>query len=365
MPIVVTARTAAALGPEATVVIAVRSPADPVVALRAAVARIARTAADGDGPKHVSSPVPVPGGAVLMVDLGTSDAGTRAAIPGILVDHLAEAGITEATVDVADRIGSRYATAESLGPAARAWIRWPLATRADSARPGWLWEATRRASAVRGDPATVIISVEIPLTWDDVPEVVGGALREGQPATVVAGDFTTSIAACALDHAYRLAPQAALTVAGPPTTDTATAMTSLRDALRSDPGTFAWAGIGATADARHFLIPQWMPDDALTPVDLLPETAVPDATWFQILSEGHLARLGGPPPGSRALDAGRVELTIGEPEQWLPDHPDHPALLARARRLLAPCLLDPAEAATLSRERIADAGADKWRDAQY
>ncbi|WP_447002211.1 hypothetical protein ACRAKI_21000 [Saccharothrix isguenensis] len=48
------------------------------------------------------------------------------------------------------------------------------------------------------------------------------------------------------------------------------------------------------------------------------------------------------------------EVTCGEPEQWLPDHP---VLLARARQPLAPCLLNPAEA--LSRECIAAAPSEK------
>jgi hypothetical protein len=51
--------------------------------------------------------------------------------------------------------------------------------------------------------------------------------------------------------------------------------------------------------------------------------------WYQLLSKDRLHRLGGPPPGAVLLPGGRVELTIGEPEQWLPGHPEHAVVLAR------------------------------------
>ena len=74
--------------------------------------------------------------------------------------------------------------------------------------------------------------------------------------------------------------------------------------------------------------------------------------WYTILSAGHLRRLGGPPEGAVELPGGRVELTIGEPEQWLPDHPDSPSVRARAQQALGACLATTEEAFELSRQRI-------------
>ena len=45
---------------------------------------------------------------------------------------------------------------------------------------------------------------------------------------------------------------------------------------------------------------------------------------------------GGLPPGAAELASGRFELTIGEPEQWVPGHRDHKAIRARARHILPP-----------------------------
>ena len=56
--------------------------------------------------------------------------------------------------------------------------------------------------------------------------------------------------------------------------------------------------------------------------------------WYQVLSQAQLERLGGLPPGAVELAAGRFELTIGEPEQWVPGHRDHDAARARARHIL-------------------------------
>jgi hypothetical protein len=38
--------------------------------------------------------------------------------------------------------------------------------------------------------------------------------------------------------------------------------------------------------------------------------------------------------GFGGLPSGRFELTIGEPEQWVPGHRDHDAIRARARHIL-------------------------------
>jgi hypothetical protein len=71
-----------------------------------------------------------------------------------------------------------------------------------------------------------------------------------------------------------------------------------------------------------------------------------------VLSPGHLDRLGGSPPAAEPLGGGRVGLTVGEPEQWLPGNPDGAGVRARARELLAACLVDEATGTQLMRERL-------------
>ncbi|MBM0258887.1 hypothetical protein [Micromonospora sp. 4G55] len=52
-----------------------------------------------------------------------------------------------------------------------------------------------------------------------------------------------------------------------------------------------------------------------------------------------------PLPGAQLLLA---ELTIGEPEQWLPGQPDVAAVREHGRRILAPCLVGEAQAVAMA-----------------
>jgi hypothetical protein len=77
--------------------------------------------------------------------------------------------------------------------------------------------------------------------------------------------------------------------------------------------------------------------------------------WCQVLSAGHVERLGGPPTGARRLDGDRWELVVGEPEQWVPGHRDLARVREEARDLLRACLVDADEAFSLARQRMAEA----------
>lgn len=85
-----------------------------------------------------------------------------------------------------------------------------------------------------------------------------------------------------------------------------------------------------------------------------------DAFAYQVLGPGHVARLvaaapeGRLPAPFRPLPAGRVELSVGEPADWLPASPQRDRVLAEARRLLAPCLPGLEEALQVRRARRAE-----------
>ncbi|MEU0571886.1 hypothetical protein ABZ297_41700 [Nonomuraea sp. NPDC005983] len=374
MPIIVSEEVAAALQPEATVVLAVRSPHPVHDALRSALFDIAalnggwpaaHDSSGRDGPKYVSGPVPVPGGGLVLLDVGWTPVDLLRTIPALLARSLRAAGISNASVELPPHIGARYAAARERGPAARAWLRGPMSFSPGlgSSVPGnppplvstagWFLDVAGEWLRERGDPVGVIVSVETPLTWDTIADTAAAVLAAGQPMAVVTGDLT---AAGAVARQYGAVPEASITEARPgwDGADVAAAMLAQRQVLRAAADNLVWAGAAAGRSARYLLEPRWVPDGAgdRPDVELLGDLAVPDALWYQILSVGHLDRLGGPPPGAVELPGGRVELTVGDPEQWLPGHPDRPALLTRARDLLAPCLLDPAEAFSLSRERI-------------
>lgn len=90
------------------------------------------------------------------------------------------------------------------------------------------------------------------------------------------------------------------------------------------------------------------------PLHLICDDYVFDAFPFQILSPGHLERLGEVPPSAQPLNGGRVELSLGTPEEWLDDFNEQEAADERGprervakvvgRRWLAPCLSTRREA---------------------
>jgi hypothetical protein len=353
VPIVVADSVAAELRPEATLLLAVRTPAHAVRQAAAAAAReiagldggwttaMGLRVRDRNGPKYVSEPVPVPGGVLLLVDAGSTPAERLAAIPEILVRALTTAGVTDASIEIPAQMGERTWLA---GPAVRAWLIGPQGLEhvgswfADVAGP-WLRS--------RGEPVGNVMSAEIPLTWETFPQVADEVLAAGQTMSVAAGETAWG----AVVHRMNAVAEASLTE---PRSGWAVdqGMTALREALRAAADRLVWAGIDVVADARFSVIPRWYSRERPS-VDVIADIAVPDGMWWQVISAGHIVRLGGPPAGSEALGGGRYELTVGAPYQWMPEHPDRPHMLAAARRLLGACLLDPEEAGRLSRERLA------------
>jgi hypothetical protein len=355
------------------VLLRVRSPEDPV-RLRAALTAAQReivgmTAA---GPAYLSPLIPVPDGQLMIVDFGRVPPATVRAVPDLVARHLSDGGIRDAVVDTPERIGDRYGTVTAFAPAARAWLRGPLGVPFGPAprdAPGYLLDAVVDWVRDRPEPQPigVIVSAELPLTWSTVSAALIPALATGSSVAVVASDFQTSAVAGAVQGRFGgTVPQASLTAAGrglPPDAIVA-AMARQRDVVRAYAGRLLWAGVTVSPDARDTLSAVWNdreppagPGVNRPPGDRLADVLVPDGMWYQILSHGQVARLGGPPPGAVTLPDGRVELTIGTSEQWLPGHPDRPSVVARARELLAGCLVDEATAQAMSRERLTTARA--------
>jgi hypothetical protein len=212
-----------------------------------------------------------------------------------------------------------------------------------------------RANQSRGEELVgVFVSAETSLTWDEVHRVGGAALDSGAAVALVVSDFTSAVTSGAVVTSFGGAVREATLTAAPGSPGQ---MLELRELLRRHAEEFGWAGVSAEIDARDLLSPQWQ-DREMTGrpvVDRLSDILVPDGMWYQILSEGHVQRLGGPPPGAVEVAEGRVALTVGEPGQWVPGHPDRPAVQAEARRLLAGCLVSSNEAFAMTRQRMSEA----------
>lgn len=82
--------------------------------------------------------------------------------------------------------------------------------------------------------------------------------------------------------------------------------------------------------ALHY---RWSPNAPQASPGTICDEVVFDAFHSQVLGPGHLRRLGGAPAGAEPLEAGRVEVVIGDARSWLP------TLREQGRAVLAPCLV--------------------------
>jgi hypothetical protein len=145
------------------------------------------------------------------------------------------------------------------------------------------------------------------------------------------------------DHVRRCADQAAYAY-----------VTPVAATRRSPVGAF---GSGSPSDVPDW--PEGRPGDGDGLLSQLSDVMVLDAFWYQILGPGHLAGTG-PIPQARPLRDGKVELTLGEFDEWIdeerrlttPGPARQPSpLRQQARALLGPCLLSGPQARALRRQR--------------
>jgi hypothetical protein len=375
MAIVTDPELAGALTIEATVVFQVRSPAAPVAslleALRAASAGIwaLSDGRSGTGPKFVSSAIPTPGGPVLMVDFGSTPEDEARSVPALIARHLRDAGVVDAEIRLPEPGPGVLRASSGFTPMARALLRGPLGPP-HGARPAglpgelldlsidWLRAEHRPEAELVGFAA----SVEFPLTFENARSVLGAVLDADRNTNVATSDLRTFVAAAAI--AVWGISELALTaaVAEPDTDLLAGLLHRQRETVQRAAAAVTWAGV--TAEKDFSLYSTYWTDPApfqlgrrrRSAVQLLPDTLVPDAMWCQILSPGHLDRLGGVPPGAVEVAPNRFELTVGEPGQWLPGHPDRAAVQARGRELLAGCLVTAEEADAMVKQRLSRRG---------
>ncbi|MBK0866943.1 MAG: hypothetical protein IJH84_25565 [Saccharopolyspora sp.] len=330
--------TAQLLRGDPTVTLLVRTSTGPEVtrALRAACADLRELGTSGgdepEGPKYVSEPMRSPIGSLIMVDFGEDlPLSERERTPDLLAHRLDEHGVTDAEIGPAPAIGDRYTALDAFSPIARGWLRGragPDSPRVAD-RPG----AEVVDLALRWLPSDqdehqllgVFGSAEVELARQDLAAAVEAKLRTDGGMTLLSTDFSTGGFAVGMGDFFR---HGATIGAAGPAVDVPEALRAQRELIRAGSGALAWGCAGIAE--RDRLFPYAHPHQASAKVR--PTRPL----WYQLLSEELLAALGGPPEGSRMLPDGRVELTIGEPEQWLPGHPDGAAMLRRARELLSP-----------------------------
>lgn len=319
-----------------TVFLRVRSPAPAgqvAAAMDAARWDIAGPA-DADGPSYVGEPVPVPDGVFMMIDFANTPPGLAREAPATLARHLEAAGIGDAEIGVARELSNaRFEFLGSLSPVARAWLRPPLPRfppigltglrvpdRLRTAAAGWLRAQARPDTGLTG----LIASVAVPLTWENLRPVADGVLATGNQLTVIATDFRGQASAITFGVLFQTG--VSLAAAGGDRGQVTDWMRGQRELISSLAPEIGWAGVTGHVSSTF---PVWLPPSGPG----TPEDTQPGPLWYQVLPAADLARAGRRIPDAADLPGGRVEITIGEPIQWLPGHPDHDRIRAHARDL--------------------------------
>lgn len=292
--------------------------------------------AGAERPSYVAEPVTIPGGQLLVIDYSATPQRLCRLTPAILGRHLERAGVRDAQIGLAPELSEqRYGILGSFTPVARGSMRAPgdrypaggflgvpLAPRFLDLATHWL--------GGRYEPGMemldLVISTGVPVTWDNLRSVAEGVLASGGYTTLIVSDLATRAATAVLGTFAGRGISLAAAGAGWTPGQVAGQMRELRAIVREVAAEVDWAGVTAHAAARrapNVYVPRMAPDESEV-----------GPMWCQVLSGAQLARLGGPPPGAVELAGGRFELTIGEPEQWVPGHRDHDAVRARARYVL-------------------------------
>lgn len=329
----VAGRLRSAAGQVAMLHIAAADAGRATEAVRAALPEITGLA-PADAPAVLMGPFRLPDGCLLLADFeAVTPPDARARIPGILARHLEQAGITEAEIGTASPVGSRYDVPGSFTPVARAWLAGPGLRRGSGVFPVLepaIVDAGTRWLSGRLTPGTelraILAGMDIPVALDALDAVLAGARRGGMYAmTAVATDFS-SVAASVVYGEF-LATGISLLAAGAnwAAAEVAAQMRAQRDIIRASAAdeSLAWAGVTAQPGGRF----------VFTANPAARDYRMVGPVWYQVLAADQLARMGGRPAGAAELPGGRAELTIGEPEQWLPGHPDRAAVENEARRI--------------------------------
>ena len=368
--------TKAAVRQMYTMVLCVSGPDDGPELGAALAAFVSRWTGPADGehdaPSLAVGPLVTPAGSFLLLDVGKLSETRRAALVDELVRELEDAGVVEA--EISGPPGSRLWPAELAGSAhlsvamGRDWgpscyaVVYPgprgYGTSGHTPLPtAWIDIAITWMNGFGHHDATVILEGAIDL---DVPLLdLADLMKAGLDTTIVAivGDPRTFAAAVGInpfDRTLSLAVGGTDLSAG----DAETALGSLTALAGSLEGAvYGIAGFDHrwTSLVRGYHVPpEQQRTDGERSTESFPfiqpttiarfvdEVAVDAAPW-QLLTTGHIERLGNAPEGATPLDEGRWQLLIGTAEQWWPNNEPAP-MLSQARSAIRTLLLTKKEA---------------------
>jgi hypothetical protein len=268
-----------------------------------------------------------------MIDFGFVPPRLRQCMPDVLAAALERHGLREASIGRAPRMGDRYDNLDRLAPLCRAWFLGSTNRDAPriAARPrpelielslSWLDGEHKEDYEL----LALVISTEIPLPWDQRRQIIDGILGPGRRTPVLSTDFATQAACVEFGQFYGFGVCLSAGGADWSHRDLADRMHAHRDLIREHADSLARAGVTIDADDTFILHPAPQPYDAPQRLPM----------WYQLFSPSQIEHLGAPPAGSVELADGQIEITIGEPEHWHPDNPNHEHVINQGRALLTP-----------------------------
>jgi hypothetical protein len=319
-------------------------------------------------PPTVSSVVNAPGGPLVLVENLAADAEVLAAIPDVIVRRLEKAGLEYATVEVPLRGGkldvldtTAHAVVLRLFPRPRG--------RATALPPDWLDIAGEWVTGDLSDDEIVrlrVLGVEFDVPASEVSAVVHECGLAKAWCDAVNGPLDDRVRIASVT--FGRLPHLAL-AAGGPGVDHAGLVARFRllqEIARELAADVAYGCIDFEPTFEGLALglspAGWQTQGGAPPNVIareLIDTHVPDAFPYQVLGPGHVASLGEIGFAYEALGDGRIEITLDEPESWLPDRPERDDVQAQGWDVLAACLvLESDLEAVLASDRRAGANGD-------
>lgn len=332
------------------------------------------TPRDRNNPSYVSEVLPARTGPFIFIDGAYTPQRLLRTIPDIVADRLAEAGVWDAVI-AAPRRGDTplFELSSTRTVVLRMFPPPPASLPQRSELPArWLEEACAWVRGPLGEDDDVAIDVDGMQFSLRAAEAMGfleqcRSARSGH-AVLAVGPEERIRAANACFHGAE--PNLAMAAGGAATSEQelVEVFQRLRGVARRLASEVAYAFISIEPNFIFFVSSahetEWYRAHGggyPGTLEHICDEWVFDAFPYQILGPGHLSQLGGPLPAARPLAAGRVEVSIQEPADWLIDPwlPDGPRdrgdwtpwkdlssrrrddrVQDRAREILAPCLPD-------------------------
>jgi hypothetical protein len=270
-------------------------------------------------PNYVSQVSDSPIGPYIYIDAKHLPDDFLRRYPQIVADHLIRAGVTDALVTSPDSEGPL----DDLAAVPGAVTLHARPSRHDVLPGTWLNEAV--AWVRDGASGSALLAsagpVQLSTTPHQAAELLDTCDRSGSSWLLASDDLRRVRAA---HGEYQLSPELVVAAGGPDAGDRELAVLAeeLRALARRLAPDLAYAFIAMEPDFRDLVAGPHLFDATEAdhdPVAMarMADVIVPDVFWYQVLSAGHLKRLGRPPEDARPLPGDRMELTLGDAGDWV------------------------------------------------